>query len=98
MGNKSFDGKLFYVTAYKGPRSRQNGILDVKKHLKPTNKFQYVHYSSNDPKHVRKAIVTGECHRLILQIKLQCNNISQDNQHSQPIYGNEDISKTCVQN
>ena len=57
--------KFFDVTAYKGPRFRQTGILDVKTHLKPTNKFQYVHYSSNHPKHVKKAIVKGECHRFL---------------------------------
>ena len=56
---------VFDVTAYKGPRFRQTWILDVKTHLKPTNKFQYVHYSSNNPKHIKKTIVTGECHRFL---------------------------------
>ena len=32
------------VTAYKGPRFKQTGILDFRSHFKPTNKFQYVHH------------------------------------------------------
>ena len=34
------------VTLYKGPRFLREGILDIKTHIKPTNKQLYVHASS----------------------------------------------------
>ena len=35
---------------YKGSRFSETGILDIETHFKPTNSFQYLHFSSSHPK------------------------------------------------
>ena len=39
---------------YKGERFQRNAILDVRTHFKPTDTFQYTHYSSCHPQRVKK--------------------------------------------
>ena len=40
------------ITIYKGPRSL---VLDIKPFFKPTNKFQYLEYSSAHPRNIFKS-------------------------------------------
>ena len=42
---------------YKGSRFQQTGTLDIQTFFKPTNTFQYLHYSSSHPKGVFKGLV-----------------------------------------
>ena len=53
------------VTVYKGPRFLQEGILDVKTHIKPTNKQLYVHSTSYHPPKTGKSIMLGEANRYL---------------------------------
>lgn len=53
------------IDMYKGTRFRQQGILDIKTHFKPTNTFQYVHGSSCHPISTYKSIAKGECMRFL---------------------------------
>ena len=45
---------------YKGLRFKSTGVLDIKTHVKPTNKQLYVHASPYHPSGCKKGIVTGE--------------------------------------
>ena len=49
---------------YKGKRFRDQSILDIKRHFKPTETFQYTHVSSSHPPSVEKGFVKGEALRL----------------------------------
>ena len=53
------------VTAYKGERFKETGVLDVKTYIKPTNKQLYVHATSYHPKGTGKGIVIGEALRYL---------------------------------
>ena len=48
---------------YKGERFKETGILDVRTHFKPTEKFQYTHFKSSHPPGVKKSFVKGEALR-----------------------------------
>ena len=48
------------VTVYKGDRFFQTGHLDVKTHVKPTNKQLYIHASLYHPPGTSKGIIIGE--------------------------------------
>ena len=61
------------IRIYKGSRFRETGILEVQTHFKPTNTFQYLHFSSSHPKGVFKGLVKGEAIRFLR------SNSSQDN-------------------
>ena len=41
------------------------GILDIRTHFKPTETFQYTHFSSCNPHGVRKGLIKGEALRLL---------------------------------
>ena len=49
---------------YKGERFRSNSVLDVRTHFKPTETFQYTHFSSCHPPGVKKGFIKGEALRL----------------------------------
>ena len=49
---------------YKGERYRSISVLDVRKHFKPTETFQYTHFSSCHPPGVKKGFIKGETLRL----------------------------------
>ena len=49
---------------YKGKRFRDQSILDIKTHFKPTETFQYTHVSSSHQPGVKKGFVKGEALRL----------------------------------
>ena len=53
------------TTIYKGERFKETGILDVRIHFKPTEKFQYQHSKSSHPPGVKKSFVKGEALRLL---------------------------------
>ena len=50
---------------YKGDRFNDTSILDVRTHYKPTETFQYTHFSSCHPPGVSKGFIKGEALRLL---------------------------------
>ena len=68
------------ITLYKGPRFEEDNILDIKTHIKPTNKQLYVHASSYHPPSTGKAITIGEKQQIRL-CKLQCTYLPE---HDRP--------------
>ena len=46
-------------------RFHSQGILDIRTHFKPTETFQYTHFSSCNPHGVRKGLIKGEAPRLL---------------------------------
>ena len=53
------------TTVYKGERFHNQGILDIRTHFKPTETFQYTHFSFCNPHRVRKGLIKGESLRLL---------------------------------
>ena len=53
------------ITVYKGERFHNQGILDIRTHFKPTETFQYTHFSSCNFHRVRKDLINGESLRLL---------------------------------
>ena len=53
------------TTLFKGARFKQQSILDIKTHFKPTEKFQYTHFRSSHPSNVKKGFVKGKTLRLL---------------------------------
>ena len=50
---------------FKGPRFADSKTLDVQTHYKPTETFQYTHFSSSHPLSVKKGFIKGETLRLL---------------------------------
>ena len=50
---------------YKGERFERDAILDVRTHFKPTETFQYTHFSSCHPQGVKKGFIKGDALRLL---------------------------------
>ena len=48
------------TVVYKSERFRGQSILDIKTHFKPTETFQYTHFSSSHPPGVKKGFVKRE--------------------------------------
>ena len=48
------------TVVYKGERFQNKSILDVKTHYKPTETFQYTHYSSCHPPGVKRGFIKGK--------------------------------------
>ena len=53
------------ITVYKGEKYARQSKLDIKPYFKPTNKFQYLQYSSAHPKSTFSSIIKGELARLL---------------------------------
>ena len=53
------------VTLYKGQKFHQTGVLDIKMHIKKTNKQLYVHAESYHPPGTKKGIAKGETNRYL---------------------------------
>ena len=53
------------LTIYKGQRHAISRILDIKPFFKPTNKFQYLEYSSAHPRGIFTSLAKGELTRLL---------------------------------
>ena len=50
---------------YKGDRFRNDSILDIRTHYKPTETFQYTHFNSCHPLGVKRGFIKGEALRLL---------------------------------
>ena len=50
---------------YKGDRFRNDSILDIRTHYKPTETFQYTHFTSCHPLGVKRGFIKGEALRLL---------------------------------
>ena len=50
---------------YKGERFRNESILDVRTHYKPTETFQYTNFHSCHPPGVKKGFIKGEAFRIL---------------------------------
>jgi hypothetical protein len=57
------------ITIFKGKRFKNNGLLDVKLHQKPINKFLFLPPSSYHPKHCMNGWISG----YIKRIRLNCS-------------------------
>ena len=55
------DKKIDFLdtTVFKGERFNKQAILDIRTHFKPTETFQYTHFSSCHPPWVRKGSAKG---------------------------------------
>ena len=53
------------TTIFKGEIFHKDSILDICTHFKPTEKFQYTHYTSCHAPGVKKGFVKGEALRLL---------------------------------
>ena len=62
---------------YKGERFQKDAILDIKTHYKPTETFQYTHYTSCHPPGVKRGFIKGKAIRL-----LRTNSSEKDFQES----------------
>ena len=65
--NESSDQSINFLdlTIYKGPRFKEKCLLDIKTYFKPTNSFQYLHYSTCHPRTTLKGIIKGETIRFL---------------------------------
>ena len=53
------------TVVFKGERFTKDSILDIKTHYKPTETFQYTHFTSCHPPGVKKGFIKGEAMRLL---------------------------------
>ena len=53
------------TTDFKGKRFHKDSILDLSTHFKPTEKFQYTHYTSCHAPGVKKRFIKGKALRLL---------------------------------
>ena len=58
-------GTFLDTTVFKGTRFRSENILDFKPYTKPSEKFQYIHRQSANPKAVFKCLIKGELIRFV---------------------------------
>ena len=72
------------TTVYNGTRFKDQSILDVKTHFKPTETFQYTHFTSCHPPSVKNGFVKGEALRILRTNSSKDTfeeNISKFNRH-----------------
>ena len=50
----------FFTTNGKGERFKTESVLDLRTHLKPTETFQYTHFSTCPPSGVTRGLIKGE--------------------------------------
>ena len=53
------------TVVYKGERFQKDAILDIKIRYKPTETFQYTHYTSCHPPGVKRGFIKGEAIKLL---------------------------------
>ena len=53
------------TTVYKGERCKTESVLDVCTHFKPSETFQYTHFSTCHPSGVKRGFINGEAQRLL---------------------------------
>ena len=73
---------------FKGPRFAEGKILDVETHFKPTETFQYTHFSSCHPFSVKKGFIKGK-HCAYLEQTQSKQNSSHSSWISSPVYFTE---------
>ena len=56
---------FFDTLVLKGERFTEKSILDIKIHYKPTETFEYTHFSSCHPPGVKRGSIKGEAIRLL---------------------------------
>ena len=54
------------TTVFKGERFTERSILDIKTPYKPTETFQYTHFTSRHPSGVKRGFIKGEAIRLLI--------------------------------
>ena len=61
------DSQMIFLDTiiFKGPRFHDTGLLDVRTYFKPTETFQYTHFSSCHPASCKKGFVKGEALRYL---------------------------------
>lgn len=67
---------LLDTTVFKGERFYKNSVFDIRTHFKPTETFQYTHFSSCHTLGVRKGFIKGEALRRLRTNS--SNNIFED--------------------
>ena len=55
----------FNLKSILGKEIHKQGILDIRTHFKPTETFEYMHFSSCNPHRVRKGLIKGEALRIL---------------------------------
>jgi len=53
------------TVVFKGERFLKKSILDIKSHYKPTETFQYTHFTLSHPPGVKRGFIKGEAIRLL---------------------------------
>ena len=53
------------TTVYTGERFRNESVLDVRTHFKPTGTFQYAHFATCHPSGVKRGFIKGKALRLL---------------------------------
>ena len=56
---------FFETHVFKCERFPKDSVLEIKRHFKPTETFQYTHFSSCQPLGVKKGFIKGEAFRLV---------------------------------
>ena len=70
----SSDRIVFLDTeVFRGPRFAHSKTLDVTTHFKPTETFQYTHFSSCHPLSVKMGLIKGETLRLLITSSVKEN-------------------------
>ena len=69
------------TTVFKGERFNKQAILDIRTHFKPTETFQYTHFSFCLPPGVRKGFFIGEALGLLRTNSSVMENITQFKTH-----------------
>ena len=61
------DSQMIFLDTiiFKGPRLEETGLLDVRTYFKPTETFQYTHFTSSHPISCKKGFVKGEALRYL---------------------------------
>ena len=61
------ENKIMFLdtVVFKGERFKSESILDIKTHYKPTETFQYTHFTSCHPPGVKRVFIKGEAIRLL---------------------------------
>ena len=53
------------TVVFKGERLKNESILDIKTHHKPTETFQYIHFNSCHPPSIKNGFIRGKAMRLL---------------------------------
>ena len=84
---------------FKGTRFQSQGILDIQTHFKPTETFQYLHFTSSHPLGVKKGFVKGEALRLLRTNSNETDFLAQLKQFEARLYTRgypEDLVKSTL--